>query len=512
VFQPDIGGVDPMIAVGKEYVMVSEDHWIEFFEKDGDLAGTQSPSKAGEPTCLHVFLFFGGFLAPQNADGSVNRNSINRHLRYPSNVDSTLECDPTTAPPASPCITDFYDTRISYDHYRGRFVILSAARGFNLGTARGSEGDAIARRYLAVAVSKTEDPRDGFDQYITTESNYSDWPRLAINDGVLVSGHWGCKNPDDSDPCQDGDHKLVPLNTRALRPMAYVFNTDDMLAGQPAPRNWKIYPYQTHGGTLFPVIHHGPTQGFTYLVHPVLATGFDLFRFSQPATDWVHLPQLTSATIDIADPFHGFGEGLHFQNGQLYFAGGIKMVDRVPNVSPERWRVSGTRIAVTPTSGGGFTVGPCPGNGCLQFNFGSIDQDDPYGDNWSYEMPSMAVNAAGDMFLVHGRAPLFTAKPAGQEVRFRIYYNDSRGLQDGRLLQAGNTVLKDLYCSGTQLETTPVAENFIHFVYASSTCAGQKDFQDYGTAAVDPDGLSFWMAHAYGDSNGFKFVAGKVVP
>ena len=46
-----------------------------------------------------------------------------------------------------------------------------------------------ARRYIAIAVSRSEDPRDGFNEYITTTSNYADWPLAAVGENGIVAGH-----------------------------------------------------------------------------------------------------------------------------------------------------------------------------------------------------------------------------------------------------------------------------------------------------------------------------------
>ena len=187
VAQPDIQGVDPSIAAGQKYVIATEDHWIEFFDKSGH----RLSSKAGEPTCLSAYKFFSGFLAPKNPNGTANRNNINRHLRSPLTYDSAKSCDPNTGA-QTPCINEFYDTRVAYDPTIHRFIILSAVRhpifqdGIN---------DLIVRRFFAFAISRSEDPRDGFDTYISTENNYSDWPRIATAPGQLVVAPLGVQEP-----------------------------------------------------------------------------------------------------------------------------------------------------------------------------------------------------------------------------------------------------------------------------------------------------------------------------
>jgi hypothetical protein len=107
------------------------------------------------------------------------------------------------------------------------------------------------------------------------------------------------------------------------------------------------------------------------------------------------------------------------------------------------------------------------------------------------------------MVLVYGRVPVQMALPKGQEARFSIYYHDARALTRSRLIQAGDIVLKDIYCIKGTPEKTPVAESYWHIWFQDSpgkyayTFPSQKHFQDYGTAAVDPDGKTFWSVHPF---------------
>jgi hypothetical protein len=506
VVLPSLSGVDPMVAVGKSFVIVSEDHSIEFLYKTGPKAGQQLDSKAGEQTLLSSKSFFDGFFRPTNADGSVNRNNINLHGRFPPSFDPAVVCMPTSSTPSLPCMNEAYDTRVIYDPYRGRFVVMSHMRGSALSGAT----TLVARRYVAIAVSRTEDPRDGFDQYATTESNYSDYPRIESGDGLLVVAHNACKGPEGNDICGT-DHQDIAGNAMALRPMATVYRIDDMIGRQPAPRNWKIYPYLVGGGTFFPVAHHGDSGGWTYLVKPT--SGIDIYRFKQPINNWDDIPTLQKDSFVLDGGTSGFREAIHFQNGKLYLGSAVSVAARVPNVSPERWHVRGVRIPIASTSN--LKVGPCPGtSGCLDFDFGLHALEDAPGDELSYELGSLVPDKDGNMLLVYGRVPVKMNNPIGQEARFSIYYNDSRGLVRSRLIHAGGTVLKDTFCSGGNMETTPVAENYFHIWYGDSVCNSQSHFQDYGTAAVDPDGKSFWIAHAYADGTlkTFKMVAAKITP
>jgi hypothetical protein len=403
-----------------------------------------------------------------------------------------------------------YDTRVVYDPYRSRFVIMSAMRGSGLKGAT----TLVARRYVAIAVSKTEDPRDGFYQYATTESNYSDWPRIASAEGLLVVAHNACKGPETSDTC-GSDHQNVPGNAMALRPMATVYRIDDMINQQPAPRNWKIYPYQVGGGTFYPVSHHGDSDGWTYLVKPT--SGLDIYRFKQPTNNWTDIPLLEKDSFVLNGGASGFTEAIHFRDGKLYMGGAVSVAARVSDVSPQRWHVRGVRIPVATDVAGKLKAGPCPTtSGCLDFDFGLHALEDAPTDELSYELASLAPNGAGDMLLVYGRVPVKMTNPIGQEARFSIYYHDARALVRSRLIKGDGPVLKDVYCDGGQSEATPTAENYFHVYnwHDNEPCSTQEDFQDYGTAAVDPDGKSFWVAHAYADgpTNKFKMVGAKIAP
>ena len=511
-FQPDIGGVDPMVAVGKQYVVVSEDHRIEFIAKSGANAGKQLSSKAGEPTCLSSTSFFAGFTSPKAADGSVNRSNIDLYQRFPANSGANLQCDPNDASLPGPCIDEFYDTRVAYDPYRGRFIVLAAARGNknSLSLTNTAQQNETARRYTAIAVSRSEDPRDGFDQWMTTESAYTDWPRMATADGILIAANNGCKDSDENPICSNSPFASVPLSARSRRPMAVVFNLDDMIAKAAMPRNFRIDPYQVGGGgTIYPVIHHGDAKGWTYMVQPQ-SGALALWRFPKIAADWKTPPTLSSTNTNIDGGMNGFREGVTFQNGALYFSAADLAAARKPNVAPARYRARGMRIDVTSTKSN-FSLAQCPGSGCLDFSFGIRDGDDGEKDTFSYEMPSLAVTGKGDMVVVHGRAPVSKAS-IGQEARYRVYYHDQRGLQDGAVLHTGSPALTGIFCQNGSAETTPTVENYFHIYYGDSVCKSQKNFQDYGTAFSDPDGTSVWVAHAFAVSSGYKMIVGKVTP
>ena len=483
-FEPEVEGVDPMVAVGEKYVIVSQQGRIKFFDRNGHAL----PGKAGFPANLSATEFFGGFIALKEADGSVNRHNVNLYLRFPPTTDPLLYCYPTKDP-VNPCIGAFYDTRVAYDSYRKRFLVLSAARHQGLGIAKqtdpAAKSNPIVRRFFAIAVSNTEDPRDGFRQYMSTEGNYADWPRMAVNDGILVVAHNAAKAADD------------------LRPMGYVFAIDDLRTGNRAPRNWKIAASVTGGGSLRPVIHHGDTGGWTYLLRP-RDSSLDVYSFQTTATMWHDPPKLPNTTAAIGEALSGFREGIHYRSGKIYLAGARMITEHVPDQAPRRWSVRVVRIPIA-LGGGGV---PQVQSGVYQLVFGRNAIEDDPSDFVSYEVPSIAVNHNGDMLVVYGRVPISTVKPLFQEARYSIIYADSRGLQRSRLLKAGEF----LHTTVQEGETQPIPITYYRYSWNKQA---DKDWIDYGNAVVDPsDDTSFWMAHEFADqeTKQFKMVVGKVTP
>ncbi|HLK13905.1 MAG TPA: hypothetical protein VKT78_03790, partial [Fimbriimonadaceae bacterium] len=156
-------GFDPAIAVGDQYVLVINDHMISFFDRNGN----QLPSKAGGATAMSSTDFFKTFWQSKLANGQPNPNNINTHLAYNPNI---LHPDPNGDLSQLGMINEWYDSRCCFDPVSHRFFYLSAARNqlwFNDPKSNpGGKYDTCVRRYYAFAVSKTEDPRDGFNMWM----------------------------------------------------------------------------------------------------------------------------------------------------------------------------------------------------------------------------------------------------------------------------------------------------------------------------------------------------------
>ena len=459
-------GYDPMIAVGHKFIMVSQDHEVAFFNRDGQLLAPRN----GLPVQMSADEFFATFVAADNANGTPNEQNINRHI---GTGPWFAECHAVQTP--NPCIVEFYDTRVIYDRTSRRFVVVSAARGDKLTFADGTATkatDPAVRRYFAIAISKTEDPRDGFWQYMTTESSYSDWPRVIAQHGVVVMAH---------NSYQTQEWREGPT------PTAYIFPMDSLKNGRPRPPSWKLFASETDANVV-PVANHGTITGdWTSLTR---RDGDVLHLYSFRAFASLSQPSSvkhTSVTLDATLPDQRNVFDVR-RGDNLYLAGHLKVEDMVANVRPARYSVRVVRIPLILGTAGLPAPSTLPSRGFLDTYFGLHATSDAASDRVSYEVPSVAVTQDGNMVFVYGRIPVQTASPLFPEARYSVYYADARGLSRSRLLKAGEWMPTARFDS---LATTVTVRPFVN--------GGGK--LDHTSASVDPvDDRTVWIAAAFADS------------
>ena len=165
-----LNNVDPGIAVGTSYVLVSDAvNGIAVYDKTGKLI----PPKSGQSDFANPFSIRSLF--------SKVKADIDPTLNMPSHL-------PTGFPRE---IEGYGDVRIMFDGYRKRFWIYAQAKNELHGFTTDQDivdhpNIKVARRNkAAVAVSKTEDPRDGF---------YTYWWNETIHNGEC-NKFKGCSDP-----------------------------------------------------------------------------------------------------------------------------------------------------------------------------------------------------------------------------------------------------------------------------------------------------------------------------
>ncbi len=467
-FLPGIEGVDAGIAVGHKYLMVAQDHNLAFFDKEGK----PLPSKAGFPTSMSTNTFFGGFIAPNNADGTQNYHNINRYLGFPRTA--PIQCDWQAQPLVFPCVNEFYDARVLYDSASRRFFVLAAARHqLWVGNEQSNPGgiyDALVRRYVAFAVSKTEDPRDGFHQYMLLESNRADWPRIALNgDSFIIAGA-----------------NVMTADAYA----AYVVSAGDMRAGTQDPRRFRLGQSAFGVKQVVAVTHQFPgPAGHTLFVAPQ-GKQLTVFALPNPGSGFKPKP-IKQTSVTLERELSMLRSGAFYQGGKIHLTTVLK-VKPGNGTTPDRFSVRVVRLP-TKISGGTLTASTSPQKGFLDTFFGRNALEDDPEDLISYEMPSMAVNNEGTMFFGYGRSPVTVKKVMYPEARYSVWYADETKPRRSRLLKAGTF--------------QPTKGN------------GKKNFMqlaEFMWSTVDPaDNKTFWTAQFFGDPSqkaSFKTVVGKVKP
>ncbi|HSX59580.1 MAG TPA: hypothetical protein VLF18_05230 [Tahibacter sp.] len=462
--------VDSMVAAGHDFLIASDTGTLRFLDRDGNLLA----GKGGFPTSMSSTAFFGGFLQKQNADGSFNDSNVNNFLGYDD------RCDSAAFPATNGnrfCLTSFYDTRVHYDAASRRFFVVANSRhpvwvttsGGNCLRYTNANGDPVdtmnycgaQRRLIALAVSRTSDPRDGFHQYMITDNIYRDFPWMTINGDRVVVGGVGRESND------------------TITPVATMLDMSDLRLGDRHPAYTQYYSGDLAGSIrAIPVRHFDDGAGKTLLLDGSGSTLKILALPSGPDAWTKGVAQTTSVAIE-----GGLSNlpAATYRNGFLYFA-----QRTIAETVGDRTRRS-VRLVRVPLqiAGNGLIASTNAADGYVEDHFGLRSLDDAPTDTISYEAPSMAVNASGDMLFGYGRYPFETLSPLFPEARYSLW-RANLTLERSALLQAGQGT-----CGETPAEAV-----------------------DYTTVDVDPvDGQSFWMALPFCNaSNGYSTVIGRVTP
>jgi hypothetical protein len=516
-FEPGVNGRDPHIAVGSSYIVVTNNTRIGFFDKNGNRLGP----------VIKTNQFFSSFLVGRKGTRpniSRNEHSIQRHLGFPAKgaVDdyppgASVHCDPNNAKPLDPpppCLGQFFDARTFYDTTSRRFFVVTSARPpkcvkslteFSYGGCEGTPVSKAARnplyrRYWAFAVSKTEDPRAGFYQWMSTEPTQTfDYPRFSVNQGVMLA--------------EANSAGYTPwLAAMGRKPYVYALSVEDLVQGKAYPRSHKIFPLEFFGarpftadyddddddtnnpniGTfgeaypeVFPLAQYGDSGGRSFLVtNATVEPGdFDVFSFVNP-TDWSAFPTIQKTSTHLTE------------NGQVIDIGAPDMVPvmrdgKVYHAWTSREATNGVtrnrdihfmRFAIDGLSG---VPNAQPVDLSVTFGYGAV----------TAECPSLTVTRDGHVVVLFGRRGF--SLPLAHEARYSIYYNDGRGLQPAELLRAGEYVAAN-----------------------PQYCGGSTGIADYLMAAIDPaDQGVVWLSANFtdkadngGESDGVRTIVGRLRP
>jgi hypothetical protein len=470
-------GHDPQVAAGDDYVAVIEAHHISFYDKSGAVLPNSSA-----PYPISTVELFQRFLAAKNKDGSVNQDNLNLHAGFPANP--KLPCDLTNPSAQQGCIDEVYDLRVAYDHKHKRFIFVGNARNQIWGCQNYADAKCapypkqpnlcsttmcrqdvakLGRRYTLFAITKTEDPRQGF--YVYWLPTAGDWPAMAVNGSrLLITENSICH---DSVSCP-------PANTY---PEIYTVSTDDMATGS---SNVAVHWYLTdtdipYAPGLRPVVSHD-SDSTDYFVAPS-GNSLKVWASKDPTKP------LVSATIDLQET--GFIRGsVVLQSGKLYYTyssdAWCKAMNPVPTDCPLKVRLLAIKL--------NWANNKLSLSKALDYSFGHNGPGDDPSDLVSYEIPSLEVTKNGDVVVAYVRRGVKTVKTLYNEARYSVFYHNESSTRPSAVLKKGEGV-------ATVLPTT----------FGKLDLAGQS---------LDPDGLTVWISQAYAKATGgyYGMAWGAVKP
>lgn len=337
--------------------------------------------------------------------------------------------------PTSAAGYNFYDLRMIFDSYRKRFWITAL-------TANPGPDSAVPA--LVCAVSKSEDPLDGFYVYwwdsvpTASGSGYevgdrSDYDCIGISEHVFVQTNKVSK--------ADGTFKHWRVVLR---------DADQMTKGAPgsAVDGWEFWGWNNPDGSeayiIQPAVHHGPSPSI-FLVNKwgnhaeiwaidnalTPAQSFQRADVALPGTSGtlVNGPQKGHLVKDPPPIAMGPQIGDAFlkavyRDNKLYFT-----ANNSKNWTPESGTLASGRLIRA-------NVERYPDVAIeIDRTFGSADEADPQGTYFHYAWPSIEVNKNGDMVLCTTR----TSLEIYPEVRLSVYYAKESDLRSSVLLKAGES-------------------------------------------------------------------------
>lgn len=443
--------LDLQIGVSNSRILMSSVHHIASFTKDGTVLSH-----------MNLADFFG--LVRDDMNDKVLDPSTGMKLVAPYKID------------------EFYDARIVFDAYRKRFWVGCLARNSK---ARGDDPNNTKHRVTkyALAVSKSENPADGFISYWWDAC--TDYPYMGVSEKLLTVSFKG--------------QVMVALAGKLASGVATkpYHLTSFHHADQGVASSW-----------LTAALHHGPsTGGAHFLLSTYGGNKLELWAIDQndpakmlvaevPVTAYQGpVPADQKAHADIPHPHQ-----VLMTNVKNYVMKAVYRDGRVYGIWHDARQWSGAASPVTSIRLVRLNVSEYPtkvaGSGKIDRTFGHRNAADPPNTIFSYYWPSLEVNRDGTMIVSYNRSGA-TIFP---EIRYSVYRANGNDIESSQLFQAGQYPLGE--------------EDANYAVRPDQKAVGRLD---YTASAVDPkDDRTVWIFQPYAikastGKGGYRLKVGRIV-
>jgi hypothetical protein len=369
-----------------------------------------------------------------------------------------------------------FDLRCLYDEYRRRFWVAALVNSTTSGQAR-----------LLVAVSRTEDPRQGFFRYWFGQPSGTGAPTGSLDYPSIGIG-------------ADTFYMSENVGSRAV---LHVFPADQMaqgVAGGSLTGTWVWWdlrnPDGTFVGLIQPAVNHGAvSSSFNYAVARQGNNKVTVLRISNAirsnrliearsvtfSNAWQNPPDAAQASSTKVVRFSNLGtDALKAvsRGNNLYFvtqdAGTFGTTSNLAAIRLVQLNVSNfASIGITKNR-----------------TFGGASASDPAGSTFGYGWPALEVNNAGDIVIVGARS----GPSIFPQVRYWVWATNDTDIRSSALLMGSDTPYTNTHCG--------------------QWCSINNVNYDLAGASLDPDGTSIWIANqisASTKSQGFSTQVGKVL-
>lgn len=376
----------------------------------------------------------------------------------------------------------FNDLRVIFDAYRKRFWITAYAR---FSGAKNVPADK-RRFFIAIAVSKTENPLDGWhffslsgvteqgvpNSQIWQPGDAPDYPIIGIDKLAVTIAH-------------------VVKNAGSFRYWRVTLSPADPLANGQAQAGWQFWDLKNPDGTppsvIAPAVHHGSAkggraywlgrQGSDSIVVWAITNPFDAAR----KLEKVAVKMLTPFSTPVDGQQKGSSKLIKMTNlGNAVVSASFRneTVHGVTNDAHDWGGIGKSRTSIhyfrLPVSGWPKVPSP-PGGGGVDRLFGGGNVNEKIGGLKYYGWPAVEVNKDGNAIIGYAR----TGEQLYPEVRASAYMAAEGDIRPSRQVKAGDTFADNPNSS-----------------YASATAV--LPWGDTSGACVDPaDDTAIWIAQEY---------------